>query len=206
MRHVWQIIQCGNFAFSIDLQDAYLHIPVIKHHHCFLQFVWHNIPSQWKVLPFELVTAPWVFTSLTKPILFLCHQKGFCIVVCLDDILVLFHSEWVGKMAHSFLCSLLVWLGLHIKFSKYDLCLTQTFCFLGLCWDMVCMSVSLPPDKLADIQQLSLSLLQNQCVTIHRVLSFLGKANFCTNGPSQLHHLHCIIQNDMFTVYYSPTD
>ena len=50
-------------------------------------------------------------------------------------------------------------LGLHINFSKSDLCLTQTFCFLGLCWDTVHMSVSLPPDKLADIQQLALSLL-----------------------------------------------
>ena len=36
-----------------------------------------------------------------------------------------------------FLCSLLVCLGLYINFSKSDLCLTQTFCFLGLCWDTV---------------------------------------------------------------------
>ena len=40
------------------------------------------------------------------------------------------------------------------------------------------MSVCLPPDKLADIQQLALSLLQSQHVTVHRVMSFLGKANF----------------------------
>ena len=31
-----QLIQCGDYAFSIDLQDAYLHIPVVKHHHHFL--------------------------------------------------------------------------------------------------------------------------------------------------------------------------
>ena len=45
------------------------------------------------------------------------------------------------------------------QFSKLDLCLSQSFTFLGLCWDTVHMSVSLPPDKLADIQQLALSLL-----------------------------------------------
>ena len=60
-----------------------------------------------------------------------------------------------------------------------------TFCFLGLCWDTVHMSVSLPPDKLADIHQLALSLLQTPHVTVHGVMSFLGKANFCTNGHSQ---------------------
>ena len=69
-----------------------------------------------------------------------------------------------------------------------------------------CPHVSiLPPDKLADIQQLALSLLQTTHVTVHRVMSFLGKANFCTNGHSQLHHLCHAIQHDMLSVYHSPT-
>ena len=150
-------------------------------------------------------TAPWVFTTLTKLILFLCFHEGFCIVIYLDDILVLVHSKQAGKRACSLLCSLLVRLGLHINFSKSDLHLTQTFCFLGLCWDTVCMLVSLPPDKLADTQQLSLFLLQNQYVTVHRVMSFLGKANFCTSGHSKLQHLCHVIQSDMLHVYHSPT-
>ena len=195
----------GWLCFSIDLQDAYLHIPIVKHHHNFLHFVWHNVPYQWKVLLFGLATAPRVFTVLTKPILFLCHHKGFHIVIYLDDILVLVHSKWAGKRAHLFLCSLLVHLSLHINFSKSDLCLTQTFCFLGLCWDTVHMSVSLPPDRLVDIQQLALSLLHTQHVTVCIVISFLGKANFCTNGHSQLQHLCHVIQNDMLHVYHFPT-
>ena len=36
IRHVWQLIQLGDYAFSIDLQDTYLHIPFVKHHHPFL--------------------------------------------------------------------------------------------------------------------------------------------------------------------------
>ena len=125
IRQVWQLIQHSDYAFSIDL----------KHHHNFLHFVWHNVPYQWKVLPFGLATVPRGFTALTKPIFFLCHHKGFHIVIYLDDILVLVCSKWAGKRVHSILCSLLVRLGLHINFSKSDLCLTQTFCFLGLCWD-----------------------------------------------------------------------
>ena len=163
------------------------------------------MPYQWKVVPFGLATAPRVFTSLMKPILFLCHCKGLHIVTYLDDILVLIHSKWEGKRACLFLCSLLVHLGLHINFSKSDPCLSQSFTFVGLCWDTVCMSVSLPPDKLANIYQLALSLLQTPHVTVCKVMSFLGKANFCTNGHSQLHHLCCVIQSDMLSVYHSPT-
>ena len=36
-------------------------------------------------------------------------------------------------------------------------------------------------------------------------MSFLGKANFCTNGHSQLHRLCRVIQSDMLSVYHSPT-
>ena len=35
IRHVWQCIQHGDYAFNIDLKDAYLHIPIIKHDHHF---------------------------------------------------------------------------------------------------------------------------------------------------------------------------
>ena len=205
LRPVQQLIQCGDYALSIDLQDAYFHIPIVKHHHHFIHFVWHNVPYQWKVLPFGLATAPRVFLSLTEPILFLCHCKGFCIVIYLDDILFLVPSKQAGKRACLFLCSLLVNLGLHINFFKSDLHLTQTFCFLGLCWDTVHMSVSLPPDKLADIQQLALSLLHTHHVTVCRVMSVLGKANFCSNGHSQLWHLCCVIQSEMSPAYHSPT-
>ena len=104
-----------------------------------------------------------------------------------------------------FLCSLLVCLGLPNNFSKSDPHLTQTFCFLGLCWDTAYMSIILPPSKLADIQWLARSLLQNQHVTVHRVMSFLGKTNFCTNGHFQLWCLCHLIQSDMLHVYHSPT-
>ena len=105
LKNIWQLIQQGDFAFSIDLQDTYLHVPIVKHHHHFLHFVWHNVPYQWKVLPFGLATAPRVFTSLMKPILFLCHCKGLHTVIYLDDILVLVCSKQAGKRAHLFLCS-----------------------------------------------------------------------------------------------------
>ena len=37
-QQVQQHIQQGDYAFSIDLKEAYLHIPVVKPHH-FLHFV-----------------------------------------------------------------------------------------------------------------------------------------------------------------------
>ena len=67
------------------------------------------------------------------------------------------------------------------------------------------MSVYLPPDKLADIQQLALSFLCTPHVTVCKDMSFLDEANFCTNGHSQLQCLCRVIQSDMLSVYHSPT-
>ena len=146
LKDVQQLVQHGDYAFSIDLRITYLHIPIVKHDHCFLCFVWHNVPYQWKVIPFGLAKAPSILMALTKPVLFLYHHKGFRIVIYLEDILVLVCSKWAGRRAHLFLCSLLVCLGLHINFVKFDLCLSQTFCFMGLCWDTIHVTVSLPSD------------------------------------------------------------
>ena len=119
---------------------------------------------QWKVLPFELATFPRLYTGLTKPILLLANAK-------VSVLLSIWMMSWSwfalrgkqeGMIGFVFL---LVCPGLHIDFSKCDLHLPQNSCFLGgLCWDTVNMSVSLPTDKLADIQKLALFLLQKQHV------------------------------------------
>ena len=78
----------------------------------------------------------------------------------------------------------LVCLRSYVSFSKSGLCHTQTF--LGLCLGYGQYVTFVPPDKPADIQQLALYLLQKHHVTVHQVVSFLGKANFCASGHSQL--------------------
>ena len=126
IRQVLQHVQQGDYVFSIEHNVAYLHIPLIKHHHHFLHFVWQHKPLQWKVLPFGLATAPRVFSSLTKPILFL-HRCKFFSVICLHDIWP--DSKYSGKMAQSFLFSVgLSWITYYFSSLNF---LTQCFSF----WD-----------------------------------------------------------------------
>ena len=202
IRHVLLLIQHGDYAFSIDLQDAYLHIPIVNHHHHFLQFAWHNLPYQWKFLPFGLATAPRVFIALSKPILFLGHCKGFHIVIYLDDILVQITLDGQVRGLTHFCVPYWFSLDCILIFPSLTFASSRplSLCFLGLHWDTVCMSASLPPDKLADFQQLALSFLQTRSVTVHRVMSFSGKANFCASGYFQLWRFFCVIQNDMLTL------
>ena len=38
LKNIWQLIQQGDFTFSIDLQDAYLHVPIVKASSSFFTF------------------------------------------------------------------------------------------------------------------------------------------------------------------------
>ena len=84
----------GDYAFSFDLKDTYLHIPIVKHHHCFLQFVWQHKPYQWKILFFLGWLWPLGF-HFTKPVL--SHHRGLHAIIYLDDSLVLTYSKSAGK-------------------------------------------------------------------------------------------------------------
>ena len=106
-----------------------MHIPIVKCDYHFLHFVWQNKPYEEKVLPFGMATFLGIFISHPQCILFLCQWKGFHIIIYLDGILDVIYFEFVGKRAHTFICSLLVHLGLHISFLKSEFCLTQHFCF-----------------------------------------------------------------------------
>ena len=33
IRQEWLLIEQGDYAFSLDLEYAYLHIPIVKYHH-----------------------------------------------------------------------------------------------------------------------------------------------------------------------------
>ena len=66
IKQIWQCMQQGDYAFSVDLKDAYLHIPIQYASSSFLHFVWQNKPYQWKVLTFGLTSAHRIFSSLTK--------------------------------------------------------------------------------------------------------------------------------------------
>ena len=79
-----------------------IHIPIVKHHHHFLHFIWLHKPYHWEFLPFWLAMSPRVFTSLITPIISLCQYKGFHVIIYLDDILILTFSKYAGKRAQIF--------------------------------------------------------------------------------------------------------
>ena len=75
-RSVLNSIRPGDWMISLDLQDAYLQVPVHHDSRRFLRFVLDGKPFQFRVLCFGLTTAPQVFTRIMAPVSAILHKYG----------------------------------------------------------------------------------------------------------------------------------
>ena len=75
----------GMWAVSIDLKDAYLHIPIHQDHHRWLRFKVNGQAYAFRCLPFGLSTAPRVFTRVVKTVRAYLRRNGVQINQYLDD-------------------------------------------------------------------------------------------------------------------------
>ena len=82
---VLKTISPRDYAFTIDLTDAYLHIPVHKRDRKFLRFTSLGTRLQWTCLPFGLATASMVFTRLAHAVAAFLHKRSIHIIPYLDD-------------------------------------------------------------------------------------------------------------------------
>jgi len=57
-------IQKGDWVISLDLMDAYLHVPIHPSSRKFLRFLYQDKVFQFRVLPFRLSVSPRVFTQV----------------------------------------------------------------------------------------------------------------------------------------------
>ena len=88
VEQVRQILPVGAWTISLDLKEAYYHVPIHPNFRKFLGFCIGGQKYRFKALPFGLNIAPGVFTRLTNVVVALLREKGVWAVAYLDDWLV----------------------------------------------------------------------------------------------------------------------
>ena len=82
---VLKSLRPGDWMVSLDLQDAYLQVPVHPDSRRYLRFCIGPLTFQFRALCFGLSSAPQVFTRVMAPISSIMHRHGFRILHYLDD-------------------------------------------------------------------------------------------------------------------------
>ena len=136
LKHVRQALGRHDWTVSVDLKDAYLHIPIHPEFQRYLRFVHQDVVYAFQALPFGLATAPCVFTCMMRPILAWCHIRNIHLHAYIDDWLLRNQSH--NDLIHhrQVLLSMLHDLGLEVNFPKSRLTPSQSFQFLGAWLDL----------------------------------------------------------------------
>ena len=117
---------------SLDLQDAYLQVPVHPASRRFLRFCVGAEVFQFKALCSGFSSAPQVFTWVMAPVSSIMHRYGFRILRYLDNWLVLGSSFQEITRARDFLLWLCDQLGILVNHSKSTLLPSQRLDYLGM--------------------------------------------------------------------------
>ena len=131
-RSVLNSIRPGDWMISLDLQDAYLQVPVHHDSRRFLRFVLDGKPFQFRVLCFGLTTAPQVFTRIMAPVSAILHRHGVRMLRYLDDWLILASSEIACLQSRDRLLAVCSELGIQVNLTKSSLVPSQSIVYLGM--------------------------------------------------------------------------
>lgn len=92
--HISQVLGPNQFYFSFDLESGYHHVDIFPPHQQYLGFSWvHNNSVVryyvFTVLPFGLNSACYLFTKLTRPLVYYWRARGILSYIYIDDGLVI---------------------------------------------------------------------------------------------------------------------
>ncbi len=174
VRTIRDTVLPGVWAVSIDLQDAYLHVPIRRSSRKFLRFVSEGKFYQFSVLPFGLSTAPRVFTILMEAVASAARRMGVSLLQYLDDWLLFSQSR--GRLLRNLatLWDLILSLGLIPNLEKSELIPSQNFSYVGMNFLTDLGIVRLPEERIVGVLAVVFQVLDTVSLSARRLLSLLG--------------------------------
>ena len=200
-------VEKGDYAFKIDLQDAYFHVPIHPSSRKYLRFAFENRVYQFQLLPFGLNTAPQVFTRLGHTVTAYLHRQGISVIPYLDDWLI-HHPDGQVLLRHQAqLLNTLDLVGFILNPKKSELDLTQDLQFLGIHLRLDLGKALLPESKAWEIVARTRHLSSLKVLNYTQVSQLLGSLNWASGliplgrlylRPLQ-RHFHSLGLTDRFT-------
>jgi hypothetical protein len=128
---VLSVLPQGAWIASLDLKDAYFHVPIAKEYWQFLRFAVQGTHYQYRVTPFGLSLAPFLFTRVVFTIVAWLREQGIHLHAYLDDLLIVGQSP--PHLEHAVLVTIqtLVRAGFTINLKKSELRPTQDLLYIG---------------------------------------------------------------------------
>ena len=169
-----RLVRRDDWFTSIDLKDAYFHIPIYPPHRKYLRFAFEGICYEYRVLPFGLSLSPRVFVRCTEAAVAPLRRRGIRVATYLDDWLLLAQSDEMAR-AHTRILTLhLRELGFVLNVEKSMLSPAQSITFLGLSLDSVAFTARLSAERVKTFRACLAFFRPGRSVQFRLCLRLLG--------------------------------
>ena len=164
----------GEWVTSLDLIDAYFHIPIHPWFKKYLHFNVGDRSCQFTALPFGIATAPHEFTMVAKEVKLMALAEGIRIHQYIDDWLMRTKTKQQCRENTHRLIHLVQSLGWIINFEKSDLIPTQEIKFLGYKFDLRVGLVFPTQKKIDRLLEKTVSMLESPQTSPRKLMSLIG--------------------------------
>ena len=128
---VRQGLSQGDYCFSLDLKDAYCHVPIFPSHRKYLRVMWKGKQWQFRTLCFGLSSAPWLFSLIVSQVAKFLHRFGIHAHFYLDDWQIFNANLQTLSMNKPFVLQVVKALGWLLNLLKCQLDISQRSLFIG---------------------------------------------------------------------------
>ncbi|MCG8035213.1 MAG: hypothetical protein JAZ03_23955 [Candidatus Thiodiazotropha taylori] len=194
---VLNLVQQGDWAISLDMKDAYMHIPIFKKHKQFLRFCIQGRVYQFTCLCFGPTMAPRAFTKIVAVVAAHLRMQNMRLAVYLDDWFLVNQIKKFLLLDKTKALNLLVDLGFVINLEKSALQPNQSVIYIGAHFMLNKGLVCPTQERVSKIKEAC--RLVKQLPTAQNYLHLLGLMASCIElvpnarlfmRPVQLHLLH----------------
>ena len=158
-----ELIQPGDHAIILDLEDCYLQVGLAPAQRKYFRF--HDPLHrrwQWKTLCFGAGPCPRIVTKILRPLIQVLRSLGIRSMMYIDDLLILDQDRLKCARAAWVVFELLQQngMGLKIKLSKSNFRPLQVFIFLGLIFNTIRMNITAPVKRICACVDIAKRLLK----------------------------------------------
>ena len=161
----------GALLYKVDVSRAFRHVKVDPGDYDLLGLQWNGTYMD-TCLPFGTRHGSQIFQRISDAVRYMMHQEGFCIIDDIDD----YVGVGVPSIAHASyhsLLNLMGRLGLSVSQKKLVPPSTRATC-LGVLIDTDAGTISIPPEKLLQINETVQQWLTKRSCTKRQLQSLLG--------------------------------
>ena len=184
LANILQVLQVDDHMISLDLKDAYLHVPILPAHRKYLRFAFRDPQGdlqvyQWNVLPFGLSTAPRVFTKVLAPIMAWLRRHFVSIYPYIDDIFLRDVDRTSLLASRDLAMETVLRTGFVINMTKSTILPSQDMVHLGGRIQTVPGVVSPAQDKIDRLVQDATFLLTQTQTSARDIMKLTGRIAAC---------------------------